>query len=47
MVAQIDDALMRADRRTNAFDKGLEQVSEILEALGSSVAETPENTTES
>lgn len=47
MVAQIGDALMRADRRTNAFDKGLEQVSEILEALGSSVAETPENTTES
>ncbi len=44
MVAQIGDALMRADRRTSAFDKGLEQVSEILEALGSSVAETSENT---
>ena len=47
MVAQIGDALMRADRRTNAFDKGLEQVSEILEALGSAATETPENTTES
>jgi hypothetical protein len=47
MVAQIGDALMRADRRTNAFDKGLEQVSEILEALGSAVTETPQNTTES
>ena len=47
MVAQIGDALMRADRRTNAFDKGLEQVSEILEVLGSAVTETAENTTES
>jgi len=47
MVAQIGDALMRADRRTNAFDKGLEQVSEILEALGSAVTETPQHTPES
>ncbi len=47
MVAQIGDALMRADRRTNAFDKGLEQVSEILEGLGPDLAETSDNTTDS
>ena len=47
MVAQIGDALMRADRRTNSIEKGLEQASEILEALGSSITETSQNTTES
>ena len=47
MVAQIGDALMRADRRSNSIDKGLEQVSEILEALGASVAQTEEEPAES
>ena len=47
MVAQIGDALMRADRRSNSIDKGLEQVSEILEALGASVSQTEEEPAES
>lgn len=47
MVAQIGDALMRADRRCNSIDKGFEQVSEILEALGASVPQADEEPTES
>lgn len=47
MVAQIGDALMRADRRTAAIEKGFEQLTEILEALGAGVNETEGEATQS
>jgi hypothetical protein len=39
MVAQIGDALMRADRRIASIDKGAEDLAEILAVLDSSVEE--------
>ena len=34
MVAQIGDAIMRADRRCNEIEKGCKQLTEMMETLG-------------